>query len=62
MFACTSLGEEGVEGVVRDTNRVVLRTHAVRMDTVLQAVQLPEIQIEVFPWIANYRSRQLLFG
>ena len=41
MFPRRCLREEGVEGVVRDPDRVVRRHLTVRMDPVLQAVQLP---------------------
>ena len=41
VLAPGGLGEEGVEGVVSDPVAVVLRHGAVRVNTVLQAVQLP---------------------
>jgi hypothetical protein len=41
VFACTSLAEECVEGVVTASNGLVTGHLAIRLDTVLQAVQLP---------------------
>ena len=41
MFACTSLGEEGVEGVITTSNGLVTGHLAIRLDTVFQAVQFP---------------------
>jgi len=41
MLACTSLGEEGVEGVVAAANSLVGRHLAIRLDAVLEAVKLP---------------------
>ena len=41
VLAPGGLGKEGVEGVVRDAVTVVLWHGAVRVDPVLQAVQLP---------------------
>ena len=37
----TSLGEEGVEGVILDSDGLVGGHRTVRLNTVLQAVQLP---------------------
>lgn len=41
MFPCTSLTEEGVEGIVAATDGFVARHGAVGLDAVLQAVELP---------------------
>merc|ERR1711976_212037 len=41
MFASTSLTEEGVEGIITPSNGLVTGHLAIRLDTVLQAVQLP---------------------
>ena len=41
MLASTSLTEEGVEGVVSTTNGLVRGHLAIRLDAMLQAVQLP---------------------
>ena len=41
VLAGPRLREEGVEAVVRDAERVVRGHHAVGVDPVLQAVQLP---------------------
>ena len=41
MFASSSLTEEGVEGVVSSSNGLVAGHLTVRLDAVLQAVQLP---------------------
>mmetsp|Transcript_63511 Transcript_63511/g.105937 ORF Transcript_63511/g.105937 Transcript_63511/m.105937 type:complete len:411 (+) Transcript_63511:505-1737(+) len=41
VLASTSLGEEGVEGIVLNTDGLVRWHRAIRLDTVLQAVQLP---------------------
>ena len=41
MFACPRLGEEGVETVVAPSDGLVRGHLAVRLDPVLQAVQLP---------------------
>ena len=41
MFACPRLGEEGVETVVTPSDGLVRGHLAVRLDPVLQAVQLP---------------------
>ena len=41
VLAPGGLGEEGVEGVVSDPVAVILRHGAVRVDPMLQAVQLP---------------------
>jgi hypothetical protein len=41
MLAGTSLGEEGAEAVIQRTGGLVRGQHAVRLNTVLQAVQLP---------------------
>jgi hypothetical protein len=41
MLPGTSLGKEGVEGVIATANSLVGRHLAIRLDTVLEAVQLP---------------------
>ena len=41
MFACPSLAEEGVEGVVSPSDGLVTRHLAVRLDAMLEAIQLP---------------------
>jgi len=41
VLASTRLREEGVEGVITTTNRLVRRHLAIRLDAVLEAVQLP---------------------
>jgi hypothetical protein len=41
VLASTSLREEGVEGVITTTNSLVGRHLTIRLDTVLQAVELP---------------------
>ena len=41
MLPCPGLGEEGGEAVVDDAGGLVGGDHAVRLDPVLQAVQLP---------------------
>ena len=41
MFPSASLAEEGVEGVIATTNSLVRGHLAIRLDAVLQAVQLP---------------------
>ena len=41
MLASTSLREEGVEGVVSTSNGLVTGHLTIRLDAVLQAVQLP---------------------
>ena len=41
VLAGASLAEEGVEGVVSSSNGLVTRHLAIRLDPVLQAVQLP---------------------
>lgn len=41
VFSRPGLGEEGVEGVVSPSDRLVTWHLSVRLDTVLQAVQLP---------------------
>ena len=41
MFACSRLGEEGVETVIAPSDGLVRGHLAVRLDPVLQAVQLP---------------------
>jgi len=41
MFASPSLGEKGVEAVISATNSLVRWHLTIRLDTVLQAVQLP---------------------
>ena len=41
MFASSSLTEEGVEGVVSSSNGLVAGHLTVRLDAVLQAVELP---------------------
>ncbi len=41
MFASSSLAEEGVEGVITASDGLVTGHLAIRLDPVLQAVQLP---------------------
>ena len=41
MFASSSLTEEGVEGVVSTTDGLVTGHLTIRLDAMLQAVQLP---------------------
>jgi len=41
MFPSTSLGEEGVKGIITTANSLVGRHLAIRLDTVLEAVELP---------------------
>jgi len=53
MFAGTSLGEEGVEGVIATADGLVRRHLAVRLDAVLQAVQLPTGVTDLDTTLAN---------
>jgi hypothetical protein len=41
MLASTSLGEEGVEGIITTTDGLVGGHLAIRLDAVLEAVELP---------------------
>ena len=41
MLACTSLTEEGIEGVIATTNCFVAGHLAIRLNSMFQAVQLP---------------------
>ena len=41
MFSSTSFTEEGVEGIITASDGLVRRHLAIRLDTVLQAVQFP---------------------
>jgi len=41
MLACTSLGEEGVEGIVTATDGLIARHLAIRLNAMLQTVELP---------------------
>ena len=52
VLAPGGFGEEGVEGVVSNPVAVVLRHGAVRVDPVLQAVQLPDntMQQMLYVW------------
>ena len=47
VLASGRLGEERVERVVSNPHRVVVRHGAVRVDTVLQAIQLPGVRLVV---------------
>jgi hypothetical protein len=53
VFACTSLTEECVEGVVTTTNGLVTGHLAIRLDTVFQAVQLPAGITDLDTGLAN---------
>ena len=53
MFACTSLTEEGVEGVVSTSNRFVTWHLTIRLDTMLQAVQLPACISNLYTGLAH---------
>jgi hypothetical protein len=41
MLAGTSLSEKGAEAVISSSRSLVRRDHAIRLNAVLQAVQLP---------------------
>jgi hypothetical protein len=41
MFASTSFREEGAEAVIITTSGFIRRDHAIRLNAMLQAVQLP---------------------
>ena len=41
MFARASLGEEGVERVIRHSQGVIIRHHTIWVDPMFKAVQLP---------------------
>jgi len=41
VFACTSLGEECVKGIIATANRLVAWHLAVRLNTMLEAEELP---------------------
>jgi hypothetical protein len=41
VLASTSLGEEGVEGVISISHRLIRGHLSIRLDAVLQAIELP---------------------
>lgn len=41
VFPCSSLTEEGVEGVVSSSDRLITRHLTIWLDTVFQTIQLP---------------------
>merc|ERR1711977_585065 len=53
VLASTSLGEEGVEGVVTTTDGLVGRHLAIRLDAVLEAVQLPATVTDLATTLAD---------
>ena len=53
VLASTSLAKEGVEGVIPATDRLVGGHLAIRLDTVLQAVQLPAGIADLNAGLAN---------
>jgi hypothetical protein len=53
MFSCASLAEEGVEGVVTASNGLVRWHLTIRLDTVLQTVQLPACIAHLDTCLAN---------
>ena len=53
MLAGAGLAEEGVEGVVSATDRLVAGHLAVRLDAMLQAVQLPACIADLYSGLAD---------
>ena len=53
MLASSSLGEEGVEGVVSCTDSLVRGHLPIRLDPMLQAVQLPAGVANLNPGLTN---------
>ena len=53
MLARVGLPKEGVEGVIGLTDGVVIRHHAVGLDAVLKAVELPTGIAHLDPGLAN---------
>lgn len=53
MLPRASLTEESVEGVIPTTNGLITRHIAIRLDTVLQAIQLPACIANLYSGLAN---------
>ena len=62
VFARASLGEEGAEAVVNDAGGLVRGDHAVGLDAVLQAVQLPAGIAHLAAGLANVNRNALPHG
>ena len=60
VLAGTRLGEEGVERIVTTTDRLVARHLAVRLNTVLQAEELPATVPDLAAGLARSAAQHLL--
>ncbi len=53
MFSCSSLTEEGVEGIISSSYCLITGHLSIRLDTVLQTVKLPACISHLGPSLAN---------
>jgi hypothetical protein len=59
VLAGTSLGEESAEAVIQSTGGLVRGQHAIRLNAVLQAVQLPAGIAHLATGLANVNRNAL---
>jgi len=59
MLASTGLRKERAEAIVDDASRLVRRDHAIRLNTVLQAVKLPAGVAHLAAGLANVNGNAL---
>jgi len=59
MLACTGLTEESIEGVVTSTDGFVARHLAIRLDTMLEAEELPTRIANLNTALAEVKSEDL---
>ena len=62
MLASSSLGEEGVEAVVSSTDGLIRGHLAIRLNAVLQAVELPAGVANLTSGLANMDTATLTLG
>jgi hypothetical protein len=62
MLACTGFGEKSIEGVVATTNRFVAWHLTIRLNTVLQAKQLPTSVTNLDACLAKVKAKGFTHG
>jgi hypothetical protein len=62
MLACASLGEKSIEGVVAAPNRFVAWHLSIRLNTVLQAKQLPASVTNLDASLAKVKAKSFTHG
>jgi hypothetical protein len=59
MLACTSFTEERVEGIITSTDRLITGHLTIRLDTMLEAEELPACVTDLHTCLPNVNAKSL---